>query len=197
MKQVSILTIVIILLISLGCATSGWRGEEVKEKLSRSRSLGAHQVNIDERTQGVVILTGKVSSDQDRAEIERIAHSTNGVREVQNQLVVAPSSIVVREGSHPLGYDPRQQSQFSRSDAEINREVREVLTRSRDVDLRNVYVDTKDGIVTLRGSQSLYQQSQRLVALASTIEGVRAVRNEMTIGDGRYSRIPQFTGSTP
>jgi len=204
MKRIYAL-VAIILLLASGCSTTNWRGEAVREQLSHSNTLGAHQVAIDEPTKGEITLTGSVASEHDRAEIERIARRTSGVTDVRNQLVVTPSSVVIREGNHPSGYDRDPQARFPKSDTQISREVRDVLERNRDLDLRKIDIQTSDGIVTLRGSQNHYRDVERLVALISSIDGVRAVRNELIVvgrGGDRYSQerdqqIPTYISHQP
>ena len=189
MKRIYV-SLSLLLLVASGCSSSNWRGEAVREQLSRSSNLGTHQVAIDEYSHGVITLSGNVSSEQDRSEIERITRTTSGVREVRNQLTVAPSSIIVREGMYSSSFENDPKQRFTKSDAQIESEVRDVLARNRDLDLRRVDINTRDGIVTLRGSQDRYRDIERLVALTSSVTGVRAVRNELIVAGGRYSQIP-------
>lgn len=60
---------------------------EVKTKLAADRAKNLVSVNVD-TSQGVVHLQGTVSTDQDRLEAERLARGTDGVRHVQNDLLV-------------------------------------------------------------------------------------------------------------
>lgn len=59
----------------------------LKAKLVADRAKNLVAVNVD-TTQGVVQLRGTVATDRDRAEAERLARSTRGVRDVRNELIV-------------------------------------------------------------------------------------------------------------
>jgi osmotically-inducible protein OsmY len=59
----------------------------LKAKLVADSAKNLVNVNVDTRD-GVVHLQGTVSTGQDRAEAERLAKATKGVREVKNDLTV-------------------------------------------------------------------------------------------------------------
>jgi len=62
----------------------------VKTKLTTDRVKNLVDVSV-ETNDGVVRLTGKVPTAEDKFEAERIARRTNGVREVRNELRVESS----------------------------------------------------------------------------------------------------------
>lgn len=236
------------MLAMVGCVSTAWRGTAIQDRLSRTPGLGTHDISIDERTGGVISLNGTVSSDADRDEIERIARRTKGVREVRNNLVVVPSSVVVREGNMSGSNDAsaivseimsrmrasselrdyhvnvevvgdtailrgevgneRERDAAERialntrgitrvrndielasrpSDLQISRDVRDELLRSNYVDLRDVDITTRDGVVTFRGSQNSRRDIDHLLSVALTVKGVRDVRNELTLVGGNYN----------
>lgn len=239
--------ILLFVLAMVGCVSTTWRGSAIQDRLARTPGLGTHDISIDERTGGVISLNGTVSSDSDRDEIERIARHTKGVREVRNNLVVVPSSVVVREGSlsgsndaraivsdimarmsdsselrdyhvnvevigdtavlrgevgnereraaaERIARDTRGVSRVRNeimlasrpSDLQISRNVREELLRSNYVNLRDVEITTRDGVVTFRGSQNSRRDIEHLLSVALRVDGVRDVRNELTIIGGNY-----------
>lgn len=250
MKKSKSTMLLIVVLAIAGCMSTMWRGNAIRDRLSETPGLAAHDISIDEREGGLIVLSGTVSSDRDRDVIERVARKTRGVREVRNDLVVAPTSVIVREGS-TLSSDngaraivsetiARLQSspeirnynlnvevdgdtlilrgevgnEWERAEAEriarntrginvvrneitvlrpvsnrdyqISQDVREVLLRSRDIDLRDVNITTRDGVVTISGSQSSHRAIDRLIAITETVDGVRAVRNELSVAGERY-----------
>lgn len=184
MKTIS----VIILMVALGgCARSTYHGSDIRDRLSETSGLATHNISIDEERAGIVTLNGNVSSESDRAKIEKIARETRGVKEVRSHLVVDPSSVAVREG-YPFSsneYRPNEQ-ESARRDFEISQNVREAIRRRTDIDLRYVDIITRDGIVTLRGSQNSNRAIDNLVASTRSVSGVREVRNELTLNDSRY-----------
>ncbi|MFC3500682.1 BON domain-containing protein [Micromonospora krabiensis] len=63
--------------------------ERIVDALARSRATEAERVTV--RVHGdTVLLSGLVHSMPERAEVERVAWSAPGIREVQNHLAVAP-----------------------------------------------------------------------------------------------------------
>ncbi|TMQ19516.1 MAG: BON domain-containing protein [Candidatus Rokuibacteriota bacterium] len=64
---------------------------KVKAKLTAERAKNLVSVHVD-TTDGVVHLQGTVPTEADKAEAERLARSTNGVREVTNDLQVSNPS---------------------------------------------------------------------------------------------------------
>jgi hyperosmotically inducible protein len=64
---------------------------KVKAKLGTEHAKNLVRVNVDVKD-GVVELKGSVPSEADKAEAERLARATDGVKEVRNELVVASPS---------------------------------------------------------------------------------------------------------
>jgi len=60
----------------------------IKMQLATGKGVAVHNINVDTR-QGRVILTGQVTSEAERQLAVRIAKDTEGVREVENQLLVS------------------------------------------------------------------------------------------------------------
>ena len=64
---------------------------KVKTKLATERAKNLVSVNVDVKD-GIVHLKGTVPTDTDKKEAERLAMSTDGVKQVMNELVVANKS---------------------------------------------------------------------------------------------------------
>jgi CBS domain-containing protein len=71
---------------------------------------------------------------------------------------------------------------FLRPDAEISAEVHGVLTGVLLEDPQSVTVQVRDGLVTLRGSLREPELIPAAVQLASDVDGVVAVTDELTSG---------------
>lgn len=244
--------IIMIFLLSFmfGCMSTSWRGNAIRDRISDTPGLGTHDISIDEREGGEIVLRGTVSSERDRQTIESITNKTRGVKEVSNELVVVPSSVVVREGGGrysteastkaseimaKLAASPEIQNynlnvdvindtavlqgqvgsereraaaerialstrgitgvrndivlawpSARRSDLQITQDVRQVLLRSKAVNLENVEITTRDGIVTFRGSQNSHRDIDRILSIAQSVDGVREVRSQLEV-NGHYS----------
>jgi hyperosmotically inducible periplasmic protein len=68
-----------------------WIHTKITTKLLADRDASAHEVNVDVNN-NVVTLRGTVDTAEEKAEAERIAKETEGVKSVRNQLKVAPKS---------------------------------------------------------------------------------------------------------
>jgi hyperosmotically inducible protein len=64
---------------------------KVKSKLIANSEIRAADIDVSS-SKGVVTLIGRVSSEQIRGDAERIARGTNGVTDVNNELLVGKVS---------------------------------------------------------------------------------------------------------
>ena len=111
---------------------------------------------------GVVVLTGTVSEEHHKSLAQETVADLPGVKSVDNRLEV--------KGEHPA----------EKSDAWISTKVKTTLLFHRSVSAATE-VNTKDGIVTLKGGADNQAQKDLTTEYAKDVEGVKDVRNEMTV----------------
>lgn len=111
---------------------------------------------------GVVTLSGKVADRDHKALAEETVSGLPGVTSVRNDIAVAPP--------YP-----------EKSDAWIALKIRSRLLVKANVSMAHTKVDVHDGVVTLRGTADNAAQKELTEVYAREIEGVRSVRNEITI----------------
>jgi osmotically-inducible protein OsmY len=116
-----------------------------------------------EAKEGVVTLTGTVSEESHKSLAQETATGLPGVTRVDNQL--ATKAEVAAEDA----------------DAWIGRKVKLTLLFHRNVDAGKTVVEVKDGNVTLKGEASSTAQKELTTEYANDIEGVKSVKNEMTV----------------
>lgn len=116
-----------------------------------------------ESKEGAVTLTGTVVLDSHKVLAEETVASLPGVISVNNQL--ATKAEVAAENA----------------DTWIGRKVALTLLFHRNVNAGNTTVEVKDGIVTLKGKASSVAQKELTSEYARDIEGVKEVKNEMTV----------------
>ncbi len=63
----------------------------VKAELMKEPSLSAMAIDVDTASNGKVTLSGEVGSTTAKKRAEELARATNGVRDVENKLVVRPA----------------------------------------------------------------------------------------------------------
>ena len=80
----------------------------------------------------------------------------------------------------PIGTDSRDAGTAARDD-QISRLVRERFAADADLRAADLRVDTRRGVVTLRGSLSAFDLRDRAVRLARDVSGVARVNSQITV----------------
>ena len=111
---------------------------------------------------GAVTLTGIVANEYHKSLAQETLAGLPGVKSVNNKLEV--------KGEHPA----------EKSDAWITTKVKTTLLYHRSVSVLTE-VNTKDGIVTLKGEADNQAQKDLTTEYAMDIDGVKDVKNEMTV----------------
>ena len=171
-----LITTIILIIVAVACTTTTHRGAAIRERLAETSELSAHNISIHEDVPGIVTLRGNVASDNDREAIEKIARNTSGVSEVRNNLIVAPSSVAVREGD-TSSHDQRGL-------------VSEITSRLLSApELRNyrLQVAAVDDVVTLRGEVSRESERRAAEDIALNTRGVARVRNDIIVAPAARS----------
>ena len=112
---------------------------------------------------GAVTLTGTVAETSHISLAENTVESLPGVKSVDNQLKV--------KGEHPAEH----------SDGWIGTKVKSTLLFHRNVRASKTDVNVADGVVTLSGEASSLAQKELTTEYAEDVEGVKSVKNDMTI----------------
>src|SRR5262245_18754403 len=120
------------------------------------------KIKIDSRD-GVVTLQGEVFTPSHKAMAEDTVEGLPGVKNVNNRL----------EGSGKTA--------DKKSDDWLTFKVRSALLYHRNVSGTKTQVSARDGIITLRGVASTEAQKELTTEYARDIEGVKEVKNEMTV----------------
>jgi osmotically-inducible protein OsmY len=112
---------------------------------------------------GVVTLSGTVSRDYHKSLAEETVAGLAGVKSVNNDLKVA--------GEQPA----------ENSDAWMTMKVKGVLAFHKNVSAMSTEVNTENGVVTLTGKAESAAQKQLTTEYAKDVDGVKEVRNQMTV----------------
>lgn len=135
---------------------------QVLRELKWDSRIGWSEVGI-EVMEGVVTLTGVVSSYAQKLAAQEAAHRINGVLDVANDVEVRPEGV------------------FVRLDAEIALAVRHVLEWDALVPDERIKSTISDGWVTLEGDVDFWQQREDAERTVLRLEGVIGVTNEITV----------------
>ncbi|HBC88414.1 MAG TPA: transport-associated protein [Lentisphaeria bacterium] len=116
-----------------------------------------------EAKDGVVTLTGTVSDETYKVLAQETVECLPGVSRVDNKLAI-------KDGVSPES-----------GDTLIRRKINLALLVHRSVNLSKTVVEVKDGVVTLKGEASNLAQKELTAEYAKDIDGVKDVKNEMTL----------------
>lgn len=120
-----------------------------------------------ESKDGAVIMTGSVSGNYHKALAQETVVNLPGVKSVDNRLELkdaAPSS---------------------NSDAWVRDNVVSTLLFHRSVSPTTTQINVKDGVVILKGEASSQAQKDLTTEYAMDVEGVKDVKNEMTVANAQ------------
>lgn len=113
--------------------------------------------------QGVVVLSGTVTSYSQRAAAEAAAHRVRGVLDVVNELqVVLPG-------------------QYVRTDEALAHAVRHTLEWDVDLPADRIHTTVSGGVVTLEGTVDYAHQREDAARAVRRLKGVRGVVNRLTV----------------
>jgi osmotically-inducible protein OsmY len=134
---------------------------KINTALRRDRYLAYRNVRADAR-HGQAVLMGTVLTDFEKAHAGIVAGGVPGVKTVKNDLVV------VRDASA--------------DDSDLARRIREALLRDPALRVTALSIETRqgDGII-LNGIVSSADIKTRVGTVASEVQGVRRVQNELEV----------------
>jgi hyperosmotically inducible protein len=139
---------------------------KVKAALIDDETAKAHDIDVETQS-GVVQLSGFVESEAAKAAAEETARSVAGVEEVRNALIVrqeerTPGAVV--------------------DDSIIAAKVKSELATDAGLNTASaVNVEVRGGVVQLSGFVDSEDEKRRAESVASNVEGVAEVRNDIDV----------------
>jgi len=137
--------------------------------------------------QGTVTLSGSTDTAADKSLAEQIAHDTQGVSRVINEIIV--SGVVAVEPDEPfdeqavraLAAANGEVIGSATEDARIYHEIRAKIVSYEATPKKSIFVSVQKGDVTLRGVVFTTLARDKAVAAAREVNGVIAVQDLITI----------------
>lgn len=139
---------------------------KVKSALVDAKNIDSNDISV-KTDKGEVTLNGFVASQDQAEQAVTIAKGVEGVKSVNDKLHVKDST--------------KQSVGGYVDDSKITGEVKAKLLADDIVPSRNVKVETSNGIVQLSGTVENQAQSERAQSIVSAVEGVKSVKNDLTI----------------
>ena len=148
--------------------SDAWISTKVKTMFLFHRSVSAMtEVNT---TDGIVTLQGKATSQAQKDLTTEYAKDVEGVKDVKNEMTIAKTSKKTQTVSRKV------------DDASITALVKMTLLYHRSTSALNTSVTTNNGVVTLSGKASNAAEKDLATKFAIDVNGVKSVKNQMTIG---------------
>ena len=142
-------------------------------------------VDVTTHADGTVTLEGEVEEAADSREAERIARETEGVTRVENRLRVQSATATAERADRDAVGEREAAERATRSidnpDEWVTAKIQAKYFMDMDVKGRNINVDTRDGVVTLRGEVESDSERRQAVAIARNTDGVQTVTDQLTV----------------
>ncbi len=148
--------------------SDGWITMKVMGALAFHKNVRATDTEVHTQN-GIVTLTGNADSESQKELTGECAKDVEGVMEVRNELAV----------SHPE--KPHRTIGVKVDDSSITAQIKIALVFHKSTHPVDTKVSTKDGVVTLRGEAHNEAEKELVTKLAEDIEGVKHVKNRMTV----------------
>jgi osmotically-inducible protein OsmY len=163
----------------VGDATDSWITAKIQSRYFVDDEVKGRNINVDTQD-GVVTLRGTVNSYSERLLATSIARNTDGVREVHDEMTIgAPSRDNDRTGAKARETVGTTGQKIE--DAWITTKIQSKFFVDDQVKARKVDVDTKNGVVTLRGSVATDAAKKAAENLAVETDGVTRVNNLLKV----------------
>ena len=146
-----------------------WVGLKVKTALLFHRNVRATKTDVNV-TDGIVSLSGEASSMAQKELTTEYAKDVEGVKDVKNQMTIAKTPA-----------KPDETTGEKIDDASVTAQVKASLLSHRSTSALKTKVETTDGVVTLGGIAKNAAEKSLVTKLATDVNGVSSVVNNMTI----------------
>jgi hyperosmotically inducible protein len=144
-----------------------WLTAKTKLALVADARVKGRQINVETK-KGVVMLRGKVDTDEAKGAAEETTKAIDGVKSVKNELqVVAPAK---REG-------------VEQKDDAITDHVKREINKDQRLKKASIDVKTNAGVVSLTGEVPDINSSAKASWTAWKVVGVKSVKNDLSIKD--------------
>ena len=147
---------------------------KVKAKLAAEKMKSLAHVKVDTNSTGMVVLSGKVGSQDEADKAVSIAQGTEGVTSVTSHLrVVKHKDDTDADRKHPMAFV---------KDSVITTKVKAKLAAEKVKSLVHIKVDTDSaGMVVLSGKVRTQEEADKAVSIAQGTEGVTSVTSHLRV----------------
>lgn len=156
--------------------------------LTLNRVLNAYRIEV-QVSDNTARLSGEVENPVERDLAERVALATKGIEQVDNQLRVNPQ--LVEQPLELRAYAQRLE------DVTLGAVIRSRLLWSRVTHEAPIEVESREGVVTLRGKVASPEAKELAGVLARSTEGVYLVNNLVSMDTAAMARARETPVDAP
>lgn len=168
-KTVSLLIIPFAIAATLACSDTSKAPDVASDVRHALDQAGLNDVSVSQdRDKGVVTLSGKVRTEDEKSRAESIAKSVAGTQVVSNQI-----------GVRPNGDESTAKKVDSDLDSGIDKNLDAMLVQHKLKD--DVRYDVANGVVTLKGTVPSQDRRASVQRLAERVPNVKQVVNELEV----------------
>ena len=169
LRTVYISLIAIAIAATVACSNQSKAPDVANDVRHALDQAGLNDVSVSQdRDKGVVTLSGKVKTDDDKGRAESIAKSIAGNEIVSNEIAVRPS-----------GDESTARKVDSDLDSGIDKNLDAMLVQHRPKG--DVRYHVSNGVVTLKGNVPSQNQRASVQKLAEQVPNVKQVVNELEV----------------
>lgn len=180
MKSFLLVTVIAAIALLAGCHSRSMDDSKItakiESKLVGDSKTSALKIRVATKD-GVVTLSGTVPTDTEKKEAETLARSTNGVRSVQNDILVDASALGATNVGERAGEAAKNAGQ-SVSDATI---LAKLKTKLLADGITGTNIDVENGSVVLKGQVDDAREKTKAEEIARDTSGVKNVTNQLTV----------------
>ena len=153
--------------------SDGWIALKIRSVLLLRSNVSATTTDVSVRD-AIVTLTGSADSVAQKELTEAYARDVDGVKSVKNNIVVRePAAGRMATNDRSLGEKI--------DDSSITAQVKYALLTHRSTSALKTNVETKNGVVAIRGNATSEAEKALVSQLAKSVRGVTSVENGMTV----------------
>lgn len=145
--------------------SDSWITLKTKLSLFADERVSSRDVHVDTH-RGVIVLTGKVGTEEARQAADENAVKIEGAKKVENHLVVVPKAA---------------RKTVERKDEQVVQDVEGRIKKDPGLKKAEIEVHADNGIVTLTGKAPSLRTSVRASEVAYGVSGVHAVHNDLAV----------------
>lgn len=162
-----------------------WIATKVRGSLLFHRNVSLTDTKVAVNN-GVVSLAGTAKNEAEKALAGEYAADVTGVKRVDNKISIAAnhetSSSNESRTTKPVARESSDRTAGDKiDDASITAQLKYALGVRRSTSALHTNVTTENGVVTIRGEAKNAAEKDLVSQLAKEIDGVRDVRNNMTV----------------